>query len=122
MDEGADRGASVTLREKRCLFTALLAKLIEHINASGYECSLNEVMRDKRVAELNAKSGKGIARSNHLVGLAADVNLYNEGVYLERTESHAPFGAWWKQQHPLCRWGGDFNDGNHYSLEHEGIK
>jgi hypothetical protein len=31
-------------------------------------------------------------------------------------------GKYWKRQHPLCRWGGDFQDGNHYSLEHEGVK
>jgi hypothetical protein len=23
--------------------------------------------------------------------------------------------------HPDCRWGGRFNDGNHYSFEHNGV-
>lgn len=112
----------MTLREKRCLFTALLAKLIEHINANGHECALNEVVRDPRIAALNAAKGSGIARSNHIVGLAADVNLYAAGVYLGSTEAHKPFGEWWETQHALCRWGGRFRDGNHYSLEHEGVK
>lgn len=27
-----------------------------------------------------------------------------------------------EMQHELCRWGGRFKDGNHYSLEHNGVK
>jgi hypothetical protein len=32
-------------------------------------------------------------------------------------------GEFWEGLHPLCRWGGRFNDGNHYSIESpEGMK
>jgi hypothetical protein len=48
--------------------------------------------------------------------------LFRNGEFLETTEAHKDLGEWWKQQHPLARWGGDFRDGNHYSFEWEGIK
>ena len=118
----------MTLREKRVLFTSLIARLVEHVATTNrYECALNEVLRDPRVAALNAKSGKGIKKSNHIVGLAADVMLYDmmkpKGKeYCETTLEHQWLGAWWVRQHPLCRWGGDWGDGNHYSFEHEGVR
>ena len=32
------------------------------------------------------------------------------------------FGAFWKSLDPDCCWGGDFNDGNHYSIAYQGRK
>jgi hypothetical protein len=49
-----------------------------------------------------------------------DLNLFKDGKYLALTEDHKPLGEWWESQGGA--WGGRFNDGNHYSLEHEGIK
>ncbi len=115
----------MTLREQRCLFTRLLAQLITWANANGYETSIEEVMRSKAQALSNAASGTGISNSLHLIGLAADINLYRNGEWLTRSEDHAPLGQHWKSLHPLCRWGGDFRprpDGNHYSLEWHGRK
>jgi hypothetical protein len=112
----------MSLREQRCLFTTLVADLIWHINSLGYECAINEAYRDPRVAAMNAKTGAGIKNSLHSVGLAVDLNLYIKGKYQTSSEAHRPIGDWWKQRHPLCRWGGDFRrkDGNHYSMEWEG--
>jgi hypothetical protein len=39
---------------------------------------------------------------------------------LESTEAHTPLGEQWEKMGGT--WGGRFNDGNHYSLEHEGKK
>jgi hypothetical protein len=107
-----------TLREARCLFTRLLAQLLFEADRRGYGVALNEVYRDARIAELNRQAGKGIQNSLHLIGLAADLNLYQGDLYLAKSEDHAALGAYWKALHPLCRWGGDFTkpDGNHYSL------
>ena len=113
----------MTLREARCLFTELLAKLIARAPLMGIELALGEVSRDARVAQMNANEGKGISNSLHLVGLAADINLYKDGLYLGTTEAHRTLATYWKTLHPLCRWGGDFKerpDGNHYSFSWEG--
>lgn len=88
----------------------------------GWELTFGEAYRSSETAQLMAKEGKGISRSLHTVGLAIDLNLFKDGIYLSSTESHRTLGEWWETQHELCRWGGRFNDGNHYSLEHNGIK
>jgi len=112
----------MTLRQARCLFTHLLTILLEEAEALGFEVAIGETVRDAQTAARNAKAGKGIINSLHLVGLACDLNLYRGGVYLGATEDHRQLGTYWKALHPLCRWGGDFKraDGNHYSLSWEG--
>ena len=98
----------MTLREKRCLFTSLIADLIHFANHAGYEVALHDVFtRDGHCKN-----------SYHYRGLAADLNLYKNGDYLRKTEDHAELGEYWKSLHPMCTWGGDFRkrDGNHYSF------
>ena len=110
----------MTLREKQSFFAALVANLIDEAFRRGYEVTFGETYRPVETAALYAKQGKGIAHSLHTKRLAIDLNLFKDGKYLSSTESHRPLGEWWEKQHPLCRWGGRFKDGNHYSLEHEG--
>jgi hypothetical protein len=112
----------MTLREKQSLFVALVAELIQHAYAHGYELTFGDCYRSPEEAARLAKEGKGITRSLHTQRLAIDLNLFRDGVFLSSSESHRPLGEWWEAQHPLCRWGGRFSDGNHYSLEHEGRK
>ena len=114
----------MTLRQKQSLFVRLVAKLIDHAYALGYELTFAEAYRTPEQARLNATSGKGIANSLHTERLAIDLNLFRDGKYLTATEDHRPLGEWWERQHPLCRWGGRFKkpDGNHYSIEHGGRK
>jgi hypothetical protein len=76
------------------------------------------------MAAIYARNGKGISKSQHLVRLAADLNLFKDGVYLPQSQDHKPFGDYWESLDPLNRWGGDWdgddqvdpddNDGNHY--------
>lgn len=110
----------MTLREKQSLFVSLVAELIRYAMRQGFELTFGEAHRPVETAALYAKQGKGIANSLHTQRLAIDLNLFRDGKYLSSTESHRPLGEWWEAQHPLCRWGGRFRDGNHYSLEHEG--
>lgn len=111
------------LSEIQRLFGRLLPGLLNHILSCGYEYTLGDAYRDPRVfGEIGEKQGYGHAKSGHKKRLAIDINLFKDGVYLQKTEDHAIFGDWWKKQHELCRWGGDFDDGNHYSMEWEGIK
>lgn len=110
----------MTLREKQSLFAQLFARLILKVPELGMECTIGEVERPQVAADAYAAAGKGIKNSLHRVRLAADLHLFLNGQYLADTEAHRPLGEWWEAQHELCRWGGRFKDGNHYSLEHEG--
>ena len=105
----------MTLREKQSLFVRLVSKLIDWAHANGYELTYGDAYRDPRVPY-------GHIRSVHRKRLGIDLNLFLNGVYLDKTESHLPLGEFWESLHSLCRWGGRFEDGNHYSLEHEGMK
>lgn len=109
------------LGDKQRLFSRLIAELILWAYEQGYEVTVGDAYRDPRVfGELGQSKGYGRAMSNHKRRLAMDLNLFKDGKYLTRTEDHGPLGAKWESMHPLCRWGGRFDDGNHYSLEHKG--
>jgi len=118
------------LLEKRWLFSESVPLLRGFIRLRGYRYTLNEVVRGQAEAALNAAQGDGSRRSLHLDGLAVDVNLFKDGVYLPDSSSHLIFGAFWKSLGPEHRWGGDFRDaagrpkpdGNHYSIEYQGRK
>jgi len=113
----------MSLRELQSKFAALMPFLISKAITLGYEVTLGDAYRDPRVhGAIGVKQGYGHARSAHKQRLAIDLNLFKGGVFMEGTEAHRELGEWWEKQHPLARWGGRFNDGNHYSFEHEGVK
>lgn len=109
----------MTLREMRILFTKLISQQVLDIFASGYEVAYDEVTERITVKDPTSDHMK---KSLHHLGLAADLLLYKDGSYLDKTEYHKLFGDMWKARHALCRWGGDWGDGNHYSLEYKGVK
>lgn len=112
----------MTLREKQSLFVSLVAQLLLEAMRQGFELTFGETYRSPEEAARLAKLGVGIKGSLHTSKLAIDLNLFKGGVFLSSSDSHRPLGEWWERQHPLCRWGGHFKDGNHYSLEHAGRK
>lgn len=124
----------MTLGEKQRLFTRLVGILIEYAYQQGYELTLGDAFRSPEQAAKNSISGVGIQNSLHTKRLAVDFNLFKEGNFLTDSKDHLKLGIFWEQLHPLCRWGGRFTktlpdgrivpkpDGNHYSLEHEGVK
>lgn len=102
-------------------FMRLLPRLIDKAHELGYDVTQGDGFRDPRVfGPMGVRQGYGESNSCHKLRLAKDLNLYRDGVYLEKTEDHRPLGEWWEQQAPECRWGGRFHDGNHYSMEWEG--
>jgi hypothetical protein len=111
------------LGDRQKLFTRLLPKLFEYIHEQGYECTLGDAYRDARS---HGKLGERIAYGNkfscHKVRCAIDINLFKDGKYLTTTNDHHPIGKFWENLHPLCCWGGRFNDGNHYSITYQGMK
>lgn len=114
----------MTLGEKQRLFARLIGELLVWAYAHGYEFSFGEAERKPAQAAANASAGTGISNSLHLRRLAVDLNLFVHGVYQTDSRAHLPIGQHWESMHPLCRWGGRFSrpDGNHYSLEHEGVR
>jgi hypothetical protein len=110
----------MTLGEKQRKFTRMIADLIWWAYAHGFELTFAEAYRTPEQAALNAKAGKGISNSLHLDRLAVDFNLFKDGAFLTSTEDHRPLGEYWESIGGT--WGGRFNDGNHYSLEHGGRK
>ncbi len=106
------------LGERQRLFVKLLPRLVDYAYEQGYELTLGDAFRDHRLhGAPGVKLGYGHKDSNHKKRLAQDYNLFKDGVFLEKTEDHRPLGEFWEKLHPLCRWGGRFNDGNHYSIE-----
>ena len=112
----------LSLGQRQRLFTKLLAKLIDFAYESGYELTVGEAHRTEEQAAIYAKQGKGIKRSLHCDRLAIDLNLFKNGVYMESSEDHKFLGKYWESLHPMCRWGGWFGDGNHYSITYDGRK
>lgn len=114
----------LTVGQKQELFMRLMPRLVDYVHSLGFEVRGGDLFRDPRVhGALGVKMGYGHPKSAHKLKIAIDLNLFKNGAFIEDTEAHRPIGEWWKRQHELCRWGGDFSkpDGNHYSLFHDGV-
>lgn len=112
-----------TLRRAQHDFARLVPRLLDRAFELGYEVTLGDAYRDPRLhGALGVRKSYSHPKSAHKVRLALDLNLFRDGEYLETTEDHRELGAWWERQHPLARWGGRFDDGNHYSLEWDGVR
>lgn len=102
-----------TVRQKQSRFVRMVALLILHAQHLGYELTFGDAYRDPRVRY-------GLRNSLHRSRLAIDLNLFRDGRWLSSTDSHKPLGLYWESIGGA--WGGRFGDGNHYSLEHRGVK
>ena len=91
----------------------MVADLIVFAYDKGYELTFGDAYRDSRVTY-------GHPESLHRSRLAIDLNLFKDQVYLTSTDDHRELGEYWESIGGT--WGGRFNDGNHYSLEHNGMK
>jgi len=112
---------SLTLGQKQRRFTRMAADLIIFAYDNGYELTFGDAYRDPRVhGHVGEKKGYGSANSVHKDRLAIDLNLFKDGRFLTSTEDHRLLGEYWESLGGT--WGGRFNDGNHYSLEHQGRK
>lgn len=117
------------LKNLQVKFVQLEAKWVEFAFAQGYTLTHGEgrVSAEYVIRKKNGEYKKiHMLNSLHYLGIAADWNLFVNGVYME---SNCPewqiLGKFWKSLDPLCRWGGDFAglvDLNHISLEYEGRK
>lgn len=96
-------------------FAKMFFLLLKFATAHGYEWKIGRAF----VTEAEAAS-TGFTKSLHRKLLAIDLELYKDGKYLTKTEEHNELGEYWESIGGS--WGGRFEDGNHYSLEHNGIR
>jgi hypothetical protein len=108
---------------KQKLFMRQVPRLIDKAHDLGFEVTLGDGYRDPRShGQIGERIAYGAPYSCHKSRLAIDLNLFLNGEYLKHTEDHRALGEWWEAQNPDNCWGGRFNDGNHYSMTHEGRK
>jgi len=95
----------------------MLGNLICFAFSQGYELTLSEgfiyVVHCPHCKKKVSVHKKG---SLHHIGLAQDINLFKDGKYLRKTEAHRVLGAYWIAMGGS--WGGNYKDGNHYSLRY----
>jgi hypothetical protein len=102
------------LRKKQSKFAYMVALLIQYASLRGYEVTLGEAYRMPTATH-------GHPKSLHKKRLAVDLNLFSPaGRYLKDTKDYEPLGLFWESIGGS--WGGRFSDGNHFSLEHGGMK
>lgn len=102
----------MTLGQKQKLFAHMVALLILHAEQLGYQVTFGDTFRGPRTP--------GKKNSLHRLRLAVDLNLFRDGRYLKSTKAHEPLGLYWESIGGT--WGGRFDDGNHYSLKHRGVR
>ena len=114
----------LTLFDKQKIFLRNQALLVLWLYDNGYGATGGELYRTPEQAKLNEASGKGIANSAHTRRLAIDIHLFLGNQFLTDSKRYEHAGRYWESLHVLNRWGGDFRkpDGNHFSMEHEGVQ
>jgi len=111
----AKGGNVMKLSTKQGKFTRMVALLILHAEQKGYMLTFGDVYRDKRCPY-------GHDKSLHKSRLAADFNLFDNGVYLageEAETAHGELHDYWGMIGGADRIEHDLN---HYSLAHEGMR
>jgi hypothetical protein len=104
-------GKMSELLEKQFSFGRLLPGLLGAMLERGYTYTLG--------CARCAKEGHHRPGSCHYQGLAVDINLFRDGVWLKDGKDHEQFHDLWESWGGAKRINGDFN---HYSLEHQGVK
>lgn len=110
----------MTLLQKQQTFTRRVAKLLMWFSDNGYEVTFGETVRSPEEAKRQGRKSR-----LHGCRLAIDFNLFKDGKWLTETEDFRQAGEYWESLSTpdcKCSWGGDFNDGNHFSIRHGGMR
>lgn len=126
------RGDGFSLREKQTLFAVLKAQLVLWIREQGWAVAEGEGYVALTDGKDGDHDGPHKAGGAHYMKLGQDLDLFVGGtwtgdVYVGgdyvSTGGHPAWraiGERWESMHPLCRWGGRFEDDNHISIAHAG--
>ncbi len=101
--------ARESLGKRRRAFSLDFAKLIMYAAELGYTPQIEDV-RAVRQCKTH------MIGSNHELGCAGDLSIFSKstGEYLSKTSDHKELGKYWESLSTKNRWGGQYNDGNHY--------
>ena len=97
----------MSLREKQARFCRMVSHLIAWAWEHGYELRFGDAYRDPRV-----NWTYGAPNSKHKTRLAVDLMLDINGTWQRSTEAYRPLGEYWESIGG--RWGGRWEDGNHF--------
>lgn len=92
------------------------AKLVLWAEEKGYNMRGGDGFRDPRIfGEFgrNKPGAYGNPRSQHKKKLARDIYLIVDGK-LGKYADYLPLGVYWESLNPENRWGGRYNDSNHF--------
>lgn len=103
----------MSLVNKQHQFAQAVARLLQEAERLGYQVTFGDAYRDPRCPY-------GHPTSLHKQRLAIDLNVFRDGKYLTTGEQYTDLGEFWESIGGA--WGGRFNDGNHFSFEHNGTK
>lgn len=97
----------LSLGEKQCDFTFMVARLIMQACALGYEIKVQEWNRLFETQKDYVERGVSkTLKSKHLDNLAVDVYLYKNGQVIMGGEDYRALGEYWESLGG--RWGGRF--------------
>jgi len=100
----------MTLRQVQSVFLKNIAKLILWAYDHGYELTAGEFFRTQKQQAIYLASGKSkTMNSQHLKRLAADFNLFKNGILLNAPIDYKPLGDYWESLSQFNRWGGDWD-------------
>mgnify|MGYP001618696930 FL=1 len=99
---------TLSLGEKQCDFTFMVARLIMQACALGYEIKVQEWNRLLETQkEYVAKGVSKTLNSKHLDNLAVDIYLYKAGKVIMGGEDYRALGEYWEGLRPgVSIWGG----------------
>lgn len=108
----------MTLRQKQSAFARYVGQLIGFVYSMGWELTFGDFNRPDKKGHM--------ADSLHYYRLAADMNLFVNGVWKQADcPEWQAIGKFWKALDPALAWGGDFRgdvDLNHFSYPDGGKK
>lgn len=104
------------LSDEQTAFDDDLEKLRAYAKGQGFRSVISEVARTEAQQAIYVKTGRSqTMKSNHLRKLAADLEFFRDGVWInglavkDCLAALAPLGKFWESLHPLNRWGGNFD-------------
>jgi len=115
------RAQALSLGNKQKFFSRLFMAAVMFAHREGYEVVIETVYRAPNYTRFLISEG-AVANVNSLHGrkLAGDISLFKDGIYLKNTEDYRFMGEYFESMGGT--WGGHFDDGGHFSIEHNGVR